>query len=143
VAPIGLWKLAEEVFARIEKLHAERSCHSDLELHNIVFCMLPIQTFLANFESSERAFSVLETTWAAARVIYSSCYDLPFTCKPGLEVNKGCSLGNRWWELLRYNIKNRSNFVLRVTGIYHKNVVLCFNDFIPSNGVASAHGEKP
>ena len=67
LAPIGLWKLAEEVFARIEKLHAARFCHSDLELHNIVFCTPPIQTFLANFESSERAFSGPETTWEDRR----------------------------------------------------------------------------
>ena len=62
VAPIGLWQLAW-----IEKLHAERFCHSNLELHNIVFCTLPIQTFLANFESSERAFSIPETTWEDRR----------------------------------------------------------------------------
>ena len=54
---IGLWRLVEEVFEQIEKLHSERFYHGDMELHNVVVCTGPIQTFLVDFESSERAFS--------------------------------------------------------------------------------------
>lgn len=67
VALIGLWRLVEEVFGQIEKLHAEHFCHGDLELHNIVVCTRPIQTFLVDFESSERAFSGPETIWGQRR----------------------------------------------------------------------------
>jgi hypothetical protein len=74
---------------QIEKLHAQRFCHGDLELHNIVICALPIQTFLVDFESSERAFLARRQPGrTAAHAIYSSCYDLPFTSSPGLEVNR-------------------------------------------------------
>jgi hypothetical protein len=66
-ALIGLWRLVEEVFEQIEKLHSERFCHGDLELHNIVVCTGPIQTFLVDFESSERAFSGPETIWEQRR----------------------------------------------------------------------------
>jgi hypothetical protein len=66
-ALIGLWRLAEEVFEQIEKLHSQRFCHGDLELHNVVVCTGPIQTFLMDFESSDRAFSGPETIWERRR----------------------------------------------------------------------------
>jgi len=66
-ALIGLWRLLEEVFEQIEKLHSERFCHGDLELHNIVVCSAPIQTFLVDFEGSERAFSGPDKTWGQRR----------------------------------------------------------------------------
>ena len=66
-ALIGLWRLAEEVFAQIEKLHSEHFCHGDLELHNVVVCTSPIQTFLIDFESSERAFFGPESVWEQRR----------------------------------------------------------------------------
>jgi hypothetical protein len=52
----------EEVFGQIEKLHAEHFSHGDLELHTG-----PIQTFLVDFESSERAFAGPETIWEQRR----------------------------------------------------------------------------
>jgi hypothetical protein len=55
-ALIGLWKLAEEAFAQVEKLHAHHFFHRDLELHNIIVSTAPIQVFLIDYESSERAF---------------------------------------------------------------------------------------
>jgi hypothetical protein len=36
-------------------------------LHNVVVCTGPIQTFLMDFESSERAFSGPETIWEQRR----------------------------------------------------------------------------
>jgi serine/threonine protein kinase len=64
---IGLWRLIEEVFEQIEKLHAQRFCHGDLELHNIVVCTVPVQTFLVDFESSERAFPGPDKNWEQRR----------------------------------------------------------------------------
>ena len=54
---IGLWKLAEEIFVQLEKLHARRFLHGDMELHNIIVCTAPVQPFLIDFESSEREFT--------------------------------------------------------------------------------------
>ena len=53
---IGLWKLVEEVFGQIQKLHAHGFFHRDLELHNVIVCTAPVQTFLIDFESAERSF---------------------------------------------------------------------------------------
>ncbi len=53
---IGLWKLAEELFAQLEKLHAYRFFHRDMELHNVIVCTAPVRTFLIDFESAERDF---------------------------------------------------------------------------------------
>jgi hypothetical protein len=64
---IGLWRLGEEVFAQIDKLHSQRFCHGDLELHNIIVCTGPIQTFLVDFEGSEKAFSGTEKNWEQRR----------------------------------------------------------------------------
>ncbi len=66
-ALIGLWWLVAEVFEQIEKLHARRFYHGDMELHNVVVCTGPIQTFLVDFESSEREFRGPETTWEQQR----------------------------------------------------------------------------
>ncbi len=64
---IGLWRLVEDVFEQIEKLHSQRFWHGDLELHNVVVCTGPIQTFLMDFGSSDRAFSGPETIWERRR----------------------------------------------------------------------------
>jgi hypothetical protein len=66
-ALIGLWRLVEEVFELVVKLHSQRFCHGDLELHNVVVCTGPIQTFLVDFESSERAFAGPEAIWEQRR----------------------------------------------------------------------------
>ncbi len=94
---IGLWRLVEDVFEQIEKLHSQRFWHGDLELHNVVVCTGPIQTFLMDFGSSDRAFSGPETIWERRRsrdlfellrlAIYLQC---------GLGANRGDSLANHW-----------------------------------------------
>ncbi len=53
---IGLWKLAEEAFAQIRKLHASGFFHRDMELHNLIVCTAPIRVFLIDFESAQRDF---------------------------------------------------------------------------------------
>ncbi len=64
---IGLWKLSEEIFAQLEKLHARRFLHRDMELHNIIVCTAPVQPFLIDFESAERNFSGSEEAFEEAR----------------------------------------------------------------------------
>ncbi|MEI7958341.1 MAG: hypothetical protein WCI40_04480 [Verrucomicrobiota bacterium] len=55
-ALIGLWKLAEEAYAQVQKLHAKNFFHRDLELHNLIVCTAPVRLFLIDFESAERDF---------------------------------------------------------------------------------------
>ncbi len=53
---IGLWKLAEEIFAKITRLHEAKFFHCDLELHNIIVCTAPVAIFLIDFENSVSNF---------------------------------------------------------------------------------------
>lgn len=53
---IGLWRLAEEIYAQVEKLHAQRFIHGDLELHNVIVCTAPVRALLIDFESSTPDF---------------------------------------------------------------------------------------
>jgi predicted Ser/Thr protein kinase len=55
-ALIGLWKLAEEAYAQVQKLHAKNFFHRDLELHNLIVCTAPVRVFLIDFESAARDF---------------------------------------------------------------------------------------
>ncbi len=66
-ALIGLWRLAEEIFAQLEKLHARRFFHGDMELHNIIVCTTPVRPFLIDFESAEREFEGSEEEFAQRR----------------------------------------------------------------------------
>ena len=60
-ALIGLWKLAEEAYAQVQKLHAKHFFPRDLELHNLIVCTAPVRLFLIDFESAERDFQGTET----------------------------------------------------------------------------------
>lgn len=53
---IALWKLAEEAYLQVQKLHDKNFFHRDLELHNLIVCTAPIHVFLIDFESAERDF---------------------------------------------------------------------------------------
>ena len=55
-ALIGLWKLAEEAHAQVQKLHEQNFFHRDLELHNLIVCTAPVRVFLIDFESADRDF---------------------------------------------------------------------------------------
>lgn len=55
-ALIGLWKLAEEAYAQLQRLHEQNFFHRDLELHNLIVCTAPVRVFIIDFESAERDF---------------------------------------------------------------------------------------
>jgi hypothetical protein len=98
-ALIGLWRLVEEVFEQIEKLHSQRFCHGDMELHNIVVCTGPIQTFLVDFESSEQAFSGPDKSWEQRRS--DDLFELL-----RLAVYLQCGLGSQQSLLARKSLEN-------------------------------------
>ena len=64
-ALLGLWRVAEEVFAQLEKLHACGYAHGDLELHNVIVCLAPARAFLIDFESASRDFFGPLEQWEA------------------------------------------------------------------------------
>ncbi len=100
-ALIGLWRLAEEVFEQIEKLHSQRFCHGDMELHNIVVCTRPIQTFLVDFESSERAFYGSDKSWEQRRS--GDLFELE-----RLAVYLQCGIGTQQGPLARKSLEDLS-----------------------------------
>jgi predicted Ser/Thr protein kinase len=55
-ALIGLWRLAQEAYGQVCKLHASGFFHRDMELHNLIVCTAPIRVFLIDFESAQRDF---------------------------------------------------------------------------------------
>jgi hypothetical protein len=48
----GLWKLLEEAFAQVGKLHAGGLAHGDLELHNFIVCPAPLEVLIIDFENA-------------------------------------------------------------------------------------------
>jgi len=51
-AAAGLWRMAEEAFAQLRKLHEGGLAHGDLELHNLIVCPAPLEVMLIDFESA-------------------------------------------------------------------------------------------
>ncbi len=52
LALIGFWKILEEVYAQVMRLHARGLAHGDLVLHNVVVCMAPFGVYLVDFEQA-------------------------------------------------------------------------------------------
>jgi hypothetical protein len=51
-AAAGLWRMAEEAFTQLQKLHRGGLAHGDLELHNLIVCPAPLELLLIDFESA-------------------------------------------------------------------------------------------
>lgn len=71
---IGLWRLAEEVYTQVQKLHEHRFFHRDLELHNIIVCTAPVQALLIDFEGAEVEFQGTDEEFAERR--FRDLYEL-------------------------------------------------------------------
>lgn len=48
----GLWRLLEEAFVLILKLHDGGIAHGDLELHNLIICPAPLEVVVIDFENA-------------------------------------------------------------------------------------------
>ena len=87
---IGLWRLAEAAFQQLERLHARKFLHGDLELHNIVVCTAPISVFLIDLETSTPAFEGDEATWEKKRFAdRKALLELSVYVQAGLGQQKG------------------------------------------------------
>jgi hypothetical protein len=119
---IGLWKLVESVFSQIEKLHVRRFCHGDLELHNIVVCTSPVQTFLIDFEGAERSYSGSEKNWNEKRL--GDCFELfrlAIYLQCGLGRQRG-PLAEESQERLSRLFESSSTFAARLDQAGHSTV---------------------
>ena len=80
----GLWRLAEEAYGLLTKLHAGGLAHGDLELQNLVVCPAPLEVVLIDFEAAVFRDAVDERRLVGAlcRRQRSHCYArLPSSCR--------------------------------------------------------------
>jgi hypothetical protein len=61
----GLWRLAEEAYWQLIKLHAGGLAHGDLELQNLVVCPAPLEVVLIDFEAAVFRDAVDDAAWTA------------------------------------------------------------------------------
>lgn len=59
----GLWKLGEQAFEHILRLHEGGLAHGDAELHNFVVCTSPLEIVVIDFESAFRRESLSDEEW--------------------------------------------------------------------------------
>jgi len=50
----GLWRLLQEAFDALTRLHAAGIALGDLELHNVIVCASPLESILIDFEATVR-----------------------------------------------------------------------------------------
>lgn len=53
-AAAGLWRLLQDAFDSLTRLHAAGIAHGDLELHNLIVCASPLECILIDFEATVR-----------------------------------------------------------------------------------------
>lgn len=53
-AAAGLWRLLQEAFDAVTRLHQADIAHGDLELHNLIVCASPLECILIDFEATAR-----------------------------------------------------------------------------------------
>jgi hypothetical protein len=51
-AAAGLWRLLQEAFDALTRLHEAGVAHGDLELHNLIVCASPLECILIDFEAA-------------------------------------------------------------------------------------------
>lgn len=62
-AAAGLWRLAEDAYAQLQRLHRSGLAHGDAELHNFIVCPSPLEILPIDFESAMRRDGLDEATW--------------------------------------------------------------------------------
>lgn len=62
-AAAGLWRLAEEAYAQLCKLHENGMCHGDAALQNFIVCPAPLEVVLIDFEASLLRDGTDDETW--------------------------------------------------------------------------------
>ena len=63
MAAVGLWRMAEDARAQLEKLHEGGIAHGDAELQNFIVSPAPLEVLLVDFETAVRKDDVDDGTW--------------------------------------------------------------------------------
>lgn len=59
----GLWNFVEAAFEQIRKLHDAGITHGDVELHNLIVCLSPVELFVIDFENAATREELGESAW--------------------------------------------------------------------------------
>jgi hypothetical protein len=59
----GLWRLLEDAFDQLQRLHGSGLAHGDAELHNFIVCPSPLEILPIDFESAMRRSDLDDATW--------------------------------------------------------------------------------
>jgi hypothetical protein len=59
----GLWRLLQDAFDSLTRLHQAGIAHGDLELHNLVVCASPLEMILIDFEATVRKDELDGAAW--------------------------------------------------------------------------------
>jgi hypothetical protein len=59
----GLWRLLEDAFVALSRIHAAGLAHGDAELHNFVVCPAPLEIIMIDFEVAVRKDELGETAF--------------------------------------------------------------------------------
>jgi len=62
----GLWRLLEDAFERLRRLHAAGVIHGDVQLQNLIACPAPLEALLVDFENARERGGLSATDWDAA-----------------------------------------------------------------------------
>ncbi len=108
-AAAGLWRIIEEAFAQLQKLHAGGLAHGDLELHNLIVSPAPLEPLLIDFGNSvERS---------EADVLWQTRCDKDFTQLLREAIFLQCALGRQpggladlAWEQMEQLLKAPERF---------------------------------
>jgi hypothetical protein len=66
-AACGLWRLLEEAFSRMTRLHAAGISHGDAQMHNFIVCPAPLEVVPIDFESAAARSDLDAEAWASRR----------------------------------------------------------------------------
>lgn len=66
---VGLWRLLEDGFSQLTRLHAAGMAHGDAELHNFIVCPSPLEMMLIDFESAIYKRDLDDDAWAKRQAL--------------------------------------------------------------------------
>ena len=62
----GLWRLLEDAFRQVNRLHENGFAHGDMELHNLIVCPSPLEVQLIDFENAKERCDLDAQQWEKA-----------------------------------------------------------------------------
>ncbi len=115
VAQLGLWKLLEELYGKLLRLHAAGIAHGDAELHNFIVTPAPAGITMIDFEKAvlrEDAASAEAWETACEKDVHELLKEAVYLmCALGRQRGK---MGERAWILIEKLFRDPDRFVREI-----------------------------